>query len=96
MFYEEIRTKQDLSYISICSLSILYNSKFVLMATSLGTNAVVVTRVHCNRILRHVHQNCLVNCNTYFPEKKMFSFNSEKIFVSSEIGIKSNSHLELC
>ena len=26
MFYEEIRTKQDLSYTSICSLSILYNS----------------------------------------------------------------------
>ena len=47
MFYEEIRIKQDLSYISICSLSILYNSKFILMATSLGTNAVIVTRVHC-------------------------------------------------
>ena len=46
-FNEEIRTKQDLSYISIYSLSILYNSKFILMATSLGTNVVVVTRVHC-------------------------------------------------
>ena len=31
MFYEEIRTKQDLSYMFICSLSILYNSKFILM-----------------------------------------------------------------
>ena len=50
MFYKEIRTKQGLSYISIYSLSILYNSKFILMATSLGTNAVVVTRVHCNLI----------------------------------------------
>ena len=47
MFYEEITTKQDLSYISICSLSILYNSKFILMARFLGTNAIVVTRVHC-------------------------------------------------
>ena len=47
MFYEETRPKQDLSYISICSLSILYNSKFILMATSLETNAVVVGRVHC-------------------------------------------------
>ena len=47
MFNEEIRTKQDLSYISTCSLSILYNSKFILMATSLETNAVVVMRVHC-------------------------------------------------
>ena len=47
MFYEEIGIKQDLSYISVCSLSILYNSKFILMAASLGTNAVVVTKVHC-------------------------------------------------
>ena len=43
----KIRTKQDLSYISICSLNILYNSKFILMATFLGTDAVVVTRVLC-------------------------------------------------
>ena len=48
MLYEEIKTKQDLSYISICSLSVLYNSKYILMATSLGANAVVVTRGHCN------------------------------------------------
>ena len=45
MFHEEIRTKQDLSYISICSLSILYNSKFILMAISSETNTVVVTSV---------------------------------------------------
>ena len=31
-------------------VSILYNSKFILMATSLGTNAVVVTRVHCIKV----------------------------------------------
>ena len=42
MFYEEMRTKQVLSYISVCALCILYNSKFVLLAMSLGTNAVVV------------------------------------------------------
>ena len=47
MFYEEIRIKQGFSYISFCLLRILYNSEFILMATSLGTNAVVVTRVHC-------------------------------------------------
>ena len=47
MFYDGIRTKQDLSYISICSLSILYDSKYILMAMSLGTNAVFVKRVHC-------------------------------------------------
>ena len=47
MFVEEIRTKQDRSYISFCSLDILYNCKLFLMTTSLGTNAFVVTRVHC-------------------------------------------------
>ena len=36
VFYEEIKTKHDLSYISFCTLRILYNSKFILMATSLG------------------------------------------------------------
>ena len=47
MFYEEITIKQGLSYISLRPLMILYNSKFILMATTLGTNAVVITRVHC-------------------------------------------------
>ena len=47
MFYEEIRIKQGLSYISFCPLRILYNNKYIIMATFLGTNAVVVTRVHC-------------------------------------------------
>ena len=47
MFCEETRIKQVLSYISFCALRILYNSKFVLMATSLGTNAVIVMRVYC-------------------------------------------------
>ena len=52
MFYEKIKTKRDLSHILICSLRILYNSKFVLIATSLGTNAVVVTRVHCTTFMK--------------------------------------------
>ena len=47
MFYEEIRIKQGLSYISFCPLRITYNSKFIIMATFSGTNAVVVTRVYC-------------------------------------------------
>ena len=49
MFCEETRIKQGLSYI-FCPFRILYNSKFILMAPSLGTNAVVVTRVHCTII----------------------------------------------
>ena len=47
MFYEEIRIKQGLSNISFCPLRNLYNSKFIIMTTFLGTNAVVVTGVHC-------------------------------------------------
>ena len=46
VFYEEIGTKQDFSYISICSLRILNNGKYILMAIPLGTNAVVVKRVY--------------------------------------------------
>ena len=46
MFYEEIRTKQGLSYISVCKSSILYNRQFSLMATSFGTNAAVVIGDH--------------------------------------------------
>ena len=44
MFYEEIRINQEIAYI-LCQLTILYNSKFIILATSFGTNAVVVTRV---------------------------------------------------
>ena len=46
VFYGEIRIKKNISYISFCSLRILYNSKFILMAVCLETN-VVVTRIHC-------------------------------------------------
>ena len=43
--------KQGLPYLSVCSLRILYNSKFIFIATSLGTDDVVVTRVHCSCFL---------------------------------------------
>ena len=56
MLYEEIKKhqqqknkqkkKQGLFNISFCLLRILYN-KFILMAMSLGTNAIVVMSVHC-------------------------------------------------
>ena len=45
----KIRIKQCLSYIWFCSLRFHYNSNFILLATSLETNAIVVTRVHCKR-----------------------------------------------
>ena len=45
MFYEEIKIKEGLSCILFCPLRILYNSKFIIMATFWGTNAVIVRRV---------------------------------------------------
>ena len=42
------KIKHNICCISLYTLlRILYNSKFILMAISLGTNAVIVTRVHC-------------------------------------------------
>ena len=46
MYYEKIRINHGLSYILFCQLKILYISKFIITATSLRTNDVVVTRVH--------------------------------------------------
>ena len=57
MLYEEIRIKQGISYISFGPSRILYNSEFIIMATSLGTNAVFVLRVHCNFMMMYEHQN---------------------------------------
>ena len=54
MFYEQTRIKQGLSNISLCLLRIFYNRKFSLMATYLGTTAVVVTRVHCIKQIAHL------------------------------------------
>ena len=88
MFYEEIRIKQNLSYILSCPLRILYNSKFILLATSLGKNAVVVTRVHCifislpKHIILHVH---LVNTfihNVYFLAIDKLRFNQPNSHVT--------------
>ena len=36
IIYEEIRIKQSFSYILFCPLRILYDSKFIIMATFLG------------------------------------------------------------
>ena len=79
MFYDKIRTKLDISYISICSLSILYNSKFILMAKSLGTNAVVVTRVHCimkycTELLTHYTSRLNKLLPNYILEESNFNF----------------------
>ena len=49
MYNEKLRINHGLSYISFCPLMIRYNSKFIILATSLWTNAAIVTRVHCIR-----------------------------------------------
>ena len=50
MFLEEIRVKQDLSYISFSSLRFINNSKFILNATSLGSNGVLIIRVQSGHV----------------------------------------------
>ena len=74
MFYEEITTKQNISYVSIGSLSILYNSKFILLTSSLGANAVVVTRVHC--ISHSSSEALLMSTNNI-----MFSYKNKKVSI---------------
>ena len=75
MSYEEMRTKEDFPYVSICSLSILYNGKFILMATSMGANDVDVKRAHCTEqivrknvfwLVRSVWDFCCYPLRTYF------------------------------
>ena len=79
MFYEEIKTKQDLSYLSVCLLSILYNSNFILMETSLGTNNVVVTRVHCINFMHSVGKTALQICrNRKGPDQFAYQYVNEK------------------
>ena len=51
-------------YIVFCSLRILYNSKFILMAKPLRTNAVIVMRVHYPRI--HVFQLFKLSAHSKF------------------------------
>ena len=50
MFYEEIRTKQDLSYMSLCSLSILYNSKIHFNGNIFGNKC-----CHCHKGLLYMY-----------------------------------------
>ena len=57
MFYEEIRIKQGLSDVSVCPLRILYNSKFIAMATSLVTNDVVVAGATVSEDTQKIQQS---------------------------------------
>ena len=85
-FNEEIRLQQGLSYILLCihPLRILYNSKFILMATSLGTNTVVVTRIHCIGVLE-VRMKRLVWALCSFPIDRSSVFMRRFIVCSSSL-----------
>ena len=69
MFFEEIRIKQGLSYMLFCPLRMLYNSKYILMATSLGTNAVVITKTYLFK-----HTENFTTKKWTFSEKKILIF----------------------
>ena len=58
--YEDLRIKHGICCIAFCSY-ILYNSKFIIMVISFGTNAVVVTRVHCSWSSETVTSTCGTN-----------------------------------
>ena len=71
------------SYISVCSLSVLYSSKFILMATSLGTTAVSVTMVHC---IEDIYSFAVTTTNIFIECNKnisiwMLSLHEIKIFI---------------
>ena len=74
MFCEEIRTKQYLSYISFCPLRILYNSKFIIMATSFGTNSIVVTRAHCIKLVYNLQNSETVSYNVLVDPQYRYFF----------------------
>ena len=97
MFFGEVRTKQDLYYISVCSLSILYNSKFILTATSSGTNAVVVTRdPFIWKIIKNdITKTCLFKYTENFTNKKWkFSDKNSDIFHISTQNLECGYSLE--
>ena len=51
-------------FCSFCSLRILYNSKFILMATPLRTNAAIVMRLH--HLCIHVFQLYKLSAHSKF------------------------------
>ena len=82
-FSEDIRIKQCLSYISLCSLRILYNSKVILMATSSGTNAVVVkTTVFRLNVEWKKNYRIRPNYRTYPYKRTVKKFSSLQITTS--------------
>ena len=52
-----MRIALGLSDKSFCSLKSLYNSKFILSAICLGTNVIIVMRVHCSKLDLYISRN---------------------------------------
>ena len=75
MFCEQIGINKAITCI-ILLIRILYNSKFILMVTSLGTPGVVVTRVHCITIQIFGHMRAYM----HFSPRKAFFFHLSSFF----------------
>ena len=70
--------------LSFCPLRMLYNSKLILMAASLGTNAVGGTRIHCMLVQAFV--------KLWFDWKPMHTFSVAATTKLLPVHFKFNQH----
>ena len=95
MFCEEIRTKQSLSYILFCPLRILYNSKFIIMATFFGnkccrcnegslylTNRFLLTMITLNVAFKYISliRTLLMLINSECKQSKLQPFEEISLY----------------
>ena len=80
MFCKEVRIKQGFSYIAFYPLRILNNSKFIIMATSLAINAVVVTTVHCMYLMAAI-LHIIVYCFMYICSWVLLAYCINKVSI---------------
>ena len=65
MFYEvQKNKKQCLSYIQFCSLKVLYNSKYILVTTLMGTNDAVMRALCSSKCNNEIIVLCSQNLPT--------------------------------
>ena len=81
MFYGEIRPNEDLSYVSICSLSILYNSKFHYNGNVCGNKC-------C-----HYNEGSLYSSTVNICVKDHFSFDIAHLTVRKYVKTWINLHI---
>ena len=89
MYYEEIKITSGLSYISFCSLNIFCNGKFISMATSFGTNAFIVMRVHC--IMNYLIKRFQMDYKYYFLLTKIYHYYNYSLYFFFTAGLNPPS-----